>query len=166
MKKYISNENKSHAAGKQGYNDKPQRIAFRKMVQSDGCPILIEFLISYFNLVEGKDYKIVNDPLGERKVDLGILDVEENKLVGLVEVDYFKSWNSSWPNNYKVLNRVLRKEGYYSKNNLPYINISFNVQGDCGIFTTREMEQKYSIIHPKTIEKQEQQNQKYAGIVR
>ena len=28
------------------------------------------------------------------------------------------------------------------------------------------MEQKYSIIHPKTIEKQEQQNQKYAGIVR
>ena len=28
------------------------------------------------------------------------------------------------------------------------------------------MEQKYSIIHPKTIEKQEQQNQKYAGILR
>ena len=36
--------------------------------------------------MEGKDYKIVNDPLGERKVDLGILDVEENKLVGLVNL--------------------------------------------------------------------------------
>ena len=60
------------------------------------------------------------------------------------EVDVYNKWvNFNFPSNYTKLNRLRRKENYYKNNNLKYINISFSANHKSGIFSTREMEEKY-----------------------
>ena len=145
MSDYVNFEDKKILAGNQGFNDEEQRLAFKKMVQKNGCTILRRHLTDYFNMKDDKTYKIINDPIGKYKVDLGIKCVETNEIVGLVEVDYFKKWNPTWPSNYKFCNRLLRKEKYYKMYSYPYVNITFNVGGTDGIMTTKEIEQKYRI---------------------
>ena len=93
MSDYVNFEDKKILSGNQGFNDKEQRLSFKKMVQKNGCPILRQYLINYFNMKDDKTYKIIDDPIGKYKVDLGIKCVETNEIVGLVEVDYFKKWN-------------------------------------------------------------------------
>jgi hypothetical protein len=145
LSNYVNFGDKKILAGKQGFNDKPQRLAFKNMVKKNGCVILRRYLTDYFNMEDDNNYKIINDPIGEYKVDLGIQCVETNKIVGLVEVDYFKKWNPTWPSNYRFCNRLLRKEKYYKMYPYPYVNITFNVGGTDGIMTTKEIEQKYKV---------------------
>tara|TARA_Y100000817_G_C16662856_1_gene457941 strand:+ start:95 stop:622 length:528 start_codon:yes stop_codon:yes gene_type:complete len=145
MNDYVNRNDKRILAGVKGFDDEEQRKAFKKMVGHDGCPILYKFLQNYFDIKPDKNYIIKNDPLGEKKVDLGIVCVEDNKIVGLIEVDYFKKWNPTWPPNYRFCNRLLRKEKYYKMHPYPYVNITFNVGGTDGIMTTKEIEQKYPI---------------------
>ena len=143
---YVNKNDKHKLAGVKGFNDEAQREAFIKMCRSGGCPILRGYIQDYFKMEDDKDYIIKKDPLGEYKVDLGIKCEQDNKLIGLIEVDYFKKWELTWPSNYKFCNRLLRKEKYYMDNpQYPYINITFNVSGTDGIFTTKEIEQKYPI---------------------
>ena len=145
MDDYVNFEDKKKLAGAKGYDDIEQRLAFTKMVGTDGCPILRKFLTNYFDMKEDKSYIIKVDPLGVKKVDLGIKCKETNEIVGLVEVDVFKEWNPTWPSHYSFCNRLLRKEKYYKMYPYPYVNISFNVGGTDGIMTTKEVEQKYPI---------------------
>lgn len=130
---------------KRGYDDKPERNAFKKFVKEDDKTL--EFLYDYMNLETDVRYKIVDDPLGERRVDLGIVNTETGKLVGIVEVDVYESWKDEWPKYYKWNHRLLRKEKYYIDNDLPYINITFNTKYTSGICSTRELEQKYPVKH-------------------
>ena len=97
---YVNYADKKQLAGVKGFNDKEQRDAFKRMVKS--CPVLYKYLYEYFNIDPNKSYKIIVDPLGEMKVDLGIVCTEDNTIVGLVEVDYFKKWVTQWPQNYKA----------------------------------------------------------------
>ena len=146
MDDYVNYEDKKKFAGAKGYDDIEQRLAFIKMVGTDGCPILRKFLTNYFDMKEDKSYIIKVDPLGVKKVDLGIKCEETNEIVGLVEVDYFKQWNPTWPSNYRFCNRLARKEKYYKMYpEYPYVNITFNVGGTDGIMTTKETEQKYRL---------------------
>lgn len=143
MSDYVNYEDKKRLAGAKGFNDRDQRIAFKNMTRT--CPTLKSFLTDYFNIEPDKNYFITVDPLGEMKVDLGIVCEETNTIVGLVEVDYYKKWNPTWPSNYKYCNRLARKEKYYKHLPYPYVNITFNVGGTDGIMTTKEVEQKYPL---------------------
>ena len=146
MSDYVNKYDKRILAGVKGFDDEAQRNALIKMCGDDGCPILRGFIQDYFKMEDDKDYKFKNDPLGECKVDLGIKCKQDDKLIGLIEVDYFKKWGLTWPPNYRFCNRLLRKEKYYKEYpQYPYINITFNVGGTDGIFTTKEIEQKYRI---------------------
>jgi len=144
MTKQVNNQDKAIFAGEQGYNDEVQRTAFKKMMGS--CKILSQFLVKYVNCENTNDtYYIKIDPLGDFKVDLGILRVSDDKVMGLVEVDVFNKWVDNWPRNYTKVNRLARKEKYYKDKGLPYVNISFNTSGTNGIMTDMETEQKYRL---------------------
>ena len=145
MDDYVNYEDKKKFAGTKGFDDVAERLAFKKMVQESGCLILRKYLINYFKMENDKNYKIIDDPIGKYKVDLGIKCEETDEIVGLVEVDVFKEWNPTWPSHYSFCNRLLRKEKYYKMYPYPYVNISFNVGGTDGIMTTKEVEQKYPI---------------------
>ena len=128
---------------KNGYDDKQERLAFRRMVRTD--PALRNFLIDYCSLdIKNAPYNEVNDPLGMYGVDLGVVDKNDN-IVCLVEVDVFFTWKDEWPHYYKWCHRLGRKEKYYADNDYPYINITFNANHKNGILTTREIESQYPI---------------------
>ena len=42
---YIDNNDKKQLAGKQGYNDKPQRDAFKRMASEGGCEVTRNYLV-------------------------------------------------------------------------------------------------------------------------
>ena len=73
-----------------GYNDKPERDAFIKDMQT--ASELKDFIYDYFDLEIGKKYAIKSDPLGKYAVDLAVIDRETKTIKGLVEVDVFFSW--------------------------------------------------------------------------
>lgn len=145
--KHINYSDKKNLAGKKGYDDSAQRESFKRMMST--CKILNQFLYEYFSLKDDGDkkYKLIVDPFGETKVDMGMKEISTGKLVGLIEVDYYKIWKDTWPPHYKYCNRLMRKEKYYKPYpELPYINITFNVYGTDGILTTKEMHEKYPIV--------------------
>ena len=144
---YIDNNDKKQLAGKQGYNDKPQRDAFKRMASEGGCEVTRNYLVDYFKLdMTNEEYYISSDPLGNNKVDLGIFRKRDNKVMGLVEVDVINKWIKDWPYpRTGVVNRLLRKEPYYENMSLPYVNISFNVSGTDGVMTNKETHAKYPL---------------------
>ena len=137
----ITKEHKKKYAGEKGYNDKECRDAFKRFIKED--EILNTFVYDYMKLKSGRQYKIIDDPLGKKSVDLGIVDMTSGLLVGLVEVDYFNSWGKLFPSYYQYCHRLQRKEKYYKGNNYPYINITWNTLYTAGIISTRELEQEY-----------------------
>ena len=147
MSHHINYSDKKNLAGKKGYDDSAQRKSFKRMMST--CKILNQFLYEYFSLKndDNKRYKLIVDPFGKTKVDMGMKEISTGKLVGLIEVDYYKIWKDTWPPHYKYCNRLVRKEKYYKPYpELPYINITFNVYGTDGILTTKEMHEKYPIV--------------------
>ena len=129
---------------KNGYNDKPERDAFKKMIRSD--PFLRNFIKEYCKLdINYAPYREIDDPLGPYAVDMGIVDKNEN-MVCLIEVDVFFAWKDEWPSYYKWCHRLARKEKYWKDTTYPYINITFNTNHKNGIMTTREIESRYPVI--------------------
>ena len=129
---------------KRGFNDKPERDAFRKMVRNDSS--LRNFLKEYCQLdLNNAPYTEINDPLGPYAVDMGIVDKNKN-LVCLVEVDVFFAWEDAWPSFYKWCHRLARKEKYWIDTPYPYVNITFSTNHKNGIMTTREIESRYPVI--------------------
>ncbi len=79
---------------KNGYNDKPERKAFRVEMKKEKS-ILRDFIKDYcdksgIDLDKGP-YSVVDDPLGPYAVDMAIVDKDKN-IVCLVEVDVFFEW--------------------------------------------------------------------------
>tara|TARA_R100001015_G_C4620606_1_gene177589 strand:+ start:607 stop:1176 length:570 start_codon:yes stop_codon:yes gene_type:complete len=150
MKDYVDSSDKSLVATR-GFDDSLERRAVHTMlfnsIKNGGCKVFKSFIFDYFNL-EGDNfherYELVSDPLGKKKVDMGIVEKDTRDVIGLIEVDVYNKWvNFNFPSNYTKLNRLRRKENYYKNNNLKYINISFSANHKSGIFSTREMEEKY-----------------------
>ena len=154
MKDYVDSFDKASVATR-GFDDSPERLALETMLfntpKNGGCKVLKDFIIHYFNL-EGDNfherYALIGDPLGDYKVDMGIVECPQprvwTKIKGLIEVDVFNKWvDLNFPSNYVKLNRLHRKEKYYKHLDYPYINISFSANHKSGIFSTKEMEEKY-----------------------
>ena len=128
---------------KNGYNDKPERDAFRNMIRNDST--LKNFIKEYCQLnMNNVPYSAIDDPLGPYGVDMGIVDKDKN-IVCLVEVDVFFAWKDEWPSFYKWCHRLARKEKYWKDTTYPYVNITFSANHKDGIMTTREIESQYPI---------------------
>ena len=81
----------AHGKGR-SYEDHKERTALRYFLAN--CPNFQAFWKNYFGTPPHTTLK--EDPLGEYKVDLGIVDNnEEHKIYGLIEVDVFNSWGES-----------------------------------------------------------------------
>ena len=131
------------------FNDKPERKALRKFLTN--CPDFQVFWKSYFGTPANTMIK--EDPLGECKVDLGIVDkTYEYRIHGLIEVDVFESWGETFPTYYTKFHVLERKLKYFMESDYntvpdpkrngdcgyPYITCTFNKFHNQMACTTRE----------------------------
>ena len=109
------------------FQDLAERIALRNFLAN--CPDFQQFWANYFGTPANTMIK--DDPLGEYKVDLGIVDNdEEHKIYGLIEVDVFESWGENgYPVHYKKFHVLERKLKYFMESSY---NTEPDVNGDCG----------------------------------
>ena len=136
----MTNQQKINKFAKRGYNDIPERKAVERLLTND--PNFKSWLQKYFQ-IDGP-FQLIQDPLGEYKVDMGVVD-KDGKILGLIEVDVFFSWKNEWPSHYKWCHRLGRKRKYWINTPYPYINITFSVNHKDAIVTTREIESQYPI---------------------
>ena len=143
MKEYINNIDKTYFAGEKGFDDKEDRRAVITMTKT--CPVFNDLIWNYFNLKENEVYDIKQDPYRCKDVDLGIIRVSDEKVMGIIEVGVFNKWKSETTFHYEkkdVLNRLKRKHRYCHYG-LPYISLDINKHRNCGILTLKETELKY-----------------------
>ena len=128
------------------FNDELDRNAMREffLTDRDWC----EYVREYFKLTGPAD-ELRSDPLGDKKVDLGLY--RKNVLLGLIEVDYYMKWNPTWPYNYRWCHVLDRKIKYWESKGLPYIGCTFNMQRDKMLVSTDEMQKKF--MHTKKMKK-------------
>ena len=145
MSDYIDYNDKNYLAGSKGFNDKPEREAIRKI--SKTCSTFNPFLIEYLHLdLDNEHYYFVDDPLGIKNVDMGFIRERDEKIICILELGVFTKWKgNNFPYNTGLLNRVDRKTFRYTKYPYPYLSIDLNVEGTCGIMTTKETELKYPL---------------------
>ena len=122
----------AHGIGK-SYQDHKERNALRTFLKN--CPDFQGFWRSYFGTLPNITLK--EDPLGEYKVDLGIVDLE-HKIYGLIEVDVFNSWGESYPAHYKKFHVLERKLKYFEGTDYKYLTCTFNKFHNQMVCTTRE----------------------------
>ena len=82
----MTNQQKINKFAKRGYNDIPERTAVERLLTND--PNFKSWLQDYFQ-IDGP-FQLIQDPLGEYKVDMGVVD-RDGKILGLIEVDVFFS---------------------------------------------------------------------------
>ena len=108
------------------YDDHNERAALRNFLKKSKP--FQDFWANYFGTPTNT--KIKDDPLGEYKVDLGIVDrTYESRIHGLIEVDVFESWDTSYPAHYKKFHVLERKLKYFMESSY---NTEPDVNGDCG----------------------------------
>ena len=127
------------------YDDKPERTALRKFLKN--CPNFQSFWANYFGTPSNTTLQ--EDPLGEYKVDLGIVDKDydfrntgkpllQGQVYGLIEVDVFNSWGESYPTHYKKFHVLERKLKYFEGTDYKYLTCTFNNTHTQMVCTTRE----------------------------
>jgi len=128
------------------YDDKPERTALRTFLKN--CPNFQGFWANYFGTPPNT--KIKEDPLGEYKVDLGIVDEEKNICHGFIEVDVFNSWGESYPAHYKKFHVLERKLKYFEGTDYKYLTCTFNKTHNQMVCTTRENIEKCHFLYGVT----------------
>ena len=122
----------AHGKGN-SYQDLAERIALRNFLVN--CPNFQAFWANYFGTPPNTTLQ--EDPLGEYKVDLGIVDGES--IYGLIEVDVFNSWGESgYPAHYKKFHVLERKLKYFEGTDYKYLTCTFNNTHTQMVCTTRE----------------------------
>ena len=117
------------------FDDKPERTALRRFLKN--CPNFQSFWKNYFGTPPNTTLK--EDPLGEYKVDLGIVEYKYVKIIhGLIEVDVFNSWGESYPAHYKKFHVLERKLKYFESTDYKYLTCTFNKFHNQMVCTTRE----------------------------
>ena len=133
----------AHGLGN-GYDDSQERQALRNFL-SVSRPFQ-HFWKSYFGVLEGT-VRLVDDPLGPYKVDLGLVEtgkigkdqrVQELRCNGLIEVDVFNEWGNEFPNNYSKFHVLERKLKYFQDTDYKYLTCTFNKTHNQMCCTTRE----------------------------
>ena len=117
------------------YDDHNERAALRNFLKTS--KEFQDFWKNYFGTPSNTMIK--DDPLGEYKVDLGLVDrTYEYRIHGLIEVDVFESWRESYPAHYKKFHVLERKLKYFEDTDYKYITCTFNKQHNQMCCTTRE----------------------------
>ena len=131
----------AHGIGK-SYQDLAERIALRTFLAN--CPEFQQLWTNYFGILENSH--LLEDPLGEYSVDLGI--VTEGEIIhGLIEVDVFNSWGESYPAHYKKFHVLERKLKYFEDTNYKYLTCTFNKFHNQMVCTTRENIEKCHFLY-------------------
>ena len=134
----------AHGIGK-SYQDHKERNALRNFLAN--CKPFQSFWANYFGTPANTTLQ--EDPLGEYKVDLGIVEdipiyEEDNHMLhgtrihGLIEVDVFNSWGESYPTHYKKFHVLERKLKYFEGTDYKYLTCTFNNTHTQMVCTTRE----------------------------
>ena len=135
-----------HGQGR-SYEDKNERAALRYFLAN--CPNFQQFWTNYFGTPTNT--KIKDDPLGEYKVDLGLVDrTYESRIHGLIEVDVFQSWGESYPAHYKKFHVLERKLKYFEDTDYKYLTCTFNKRHNQMCATTRENIEKCHFLYGVT----------------
>ena len=133
----------AHGIGN-AFNDKPERKALRTFLID--CPDFQGFWKNYFGTPPHTTLK--DDPLGEYKVDLGIVDdIYGTTIYGLIEVDVFNSWGESYPAHYKKFHVLERKLKYFEDTDYKYLTCTFNNTHTQMVCTTRENIEKCHFLY-------------------
>ena len=135
----------AHGKGN-AFQDLAERIALRNFLAN--CPDFQGFWRSYFGTLPNITLK--EDPLGEFGVDLGIVNDEEHKIYGLIEVDVFNSWGESYPAHYKKFHVLERKLKYFEDTDHRYLTCTFNNTHTQMCCTTRENIEKCHFLYGVT----------------
>ena len=129
------------------FDDEEERKAIKNFLYEN--KEFQKFVFNQFGITAPVEF--VTDPLGERRVDAGL--TQDGKLIGLIEVDYYKKWNPNWPYNYRWCHALVRKIKYWEGMGLPYIGCTFNTKLNKILVSTDEMQKKY--MHTKKMKKVE-----------
>ena len=115
------------------YDDTNERAALRNFLKNSKD--FQSFWANYFG-TPANSY-LLEDPLGEKRVDLGI--VTEGEIIhGLIEVDVFNSWGETYPTYYTKFHVLERKLKYFQGTNYKYLTCTFNNTHNQMACTTRE----------------------------
>ena len=126
------------------FQDLAERIALRNFLAN--CPDFQGFWKSYFGTLPNITLK--DDPLGEYKVDLGIVDnIYGTTIYGLIEVDVFNSWGEKYPAHYKKFHVLERKLKYFENTDYKYLTCTFNNTHTQMVCTTRENIEKCHFLY-------------------
>ena len=134
----------AHGIGK-SFQDHKERDALRYFLAN--CKPFQSFWANYFGTPSNTTLQ--EDPLGEYKVDLGIVDKDydfrntgkpllQGQVYGLIEVDVFNSWGESYPTHYKKFHVLERKLKYFEGTDYKYLTCTFNNTHTQMVCTTRE----------------------------
>ena len=133
----------AHGIGK-SYQDHKERKALRTFLID--CPDFQGFWKNYFGTPPHTTLQ--DDPLGEYKVDLGIVDnIYGTTIYGLIEVDVFNSWGESYPTHYKKFHVLERKLKYFEGTDYKYLTCTFNNTHTQMVCTTRENIEKCHFLY-------------------
>ena len=127
------------------FQDKQERAALRKFLKTS--KEFQQLWTNYFG-TPANSY-LMEDPLGEYGVDLGIVDLE-HKIYGLIEVDVFESWGESYPAHYKKFHVLERKLKYFEDTDYRYLTCTFNKTHNQMCCTTRENIEKCHFLYGVT----------------
>ena len=131
----------AHGIGK-SFQDHKERNALRSFLAN--CPEFQQLWTNYFGILENSH--LLEDPLGEKRVDLGIVDFE-HKIYGLIEVDVFNSWGEKYPAHYKKFHVLERKLKYFENTDYKYLTCTFNNTHTQMVCTTRENIEKCHFLY-------------------
>ena len=133
----------AHGKGN-AFQDLAERIALRNFLAN--CPNFQAFWKNYFGTPPNTTLQ--EDPLGEYKVDLGIVEFKYVKIIhGLIEVDVFNSWGESYPAHYKKFHVLERKLKYFEDTDYKYLTCTFNNTHTQMVCTTRENIEKCHFLY-------------------
>jgi hypothetical protein len=133
----------AHGIGN-SYQDHAERNALRNFLAN--CPEFQGFWKNYFGTPPNSHLQ--DDPLGEYKVDLGIVDnIYGTTIYGLIEVDVFNSWGESYPAHYKKFHVLERKLKYFEGTDYKYLTCTFNKFHNQMVCTTRENIEKCHFLY-------------------
>ena len=132
-----------HGQGR-SYEDKNERTALRTFLKTSKP--FQGFWANYFGTPPNTTLQ--EDPLGEYKVDLGIVEFKYVKIIhGLIEVDVFNSWGESYPAHYKKFHVLQRKLKYFEDTDYKYLTCTFNKWHNQMVCTTRENIEKCHFLY-------------------
>lgn len=136
----------AHGVG-HSYDDNKERQALRNFL-SVSRPFQ-HFWKNYFGIQEGT-VRLVDDPLGPYKVDLGLVETgkigKDQRVHGLIEVDVFNEWGATFPAHYSKFHVLERKLKYFKDEINPetgnpdykYLTCTFNRTHEQMCCTTRD----------------------------